>query len=121
MMRRELFNIRPRRGDMFLCKTRFDAFHETPLDDILKQRGINTLILTGAFFDQCVLETALGGKKRGYDVVVVPDLSIPAYKANAERHYTQAEVPLVKAAEILGQARNAAPPARIRRTPRLAG
>jgi len=66
-----------RTSDLLLTKGHMDAFDDSILDVLLKDRGIDTLILTGVFMDQCVHATAMGGTAAGYDVYVVKDLTVP--------------------------------------------
>ena len=64
-------------SDLLLTKGHMDAFNDGILNVLLKDRGIDTLILTGVFMDQCVHATAMGGKAAGYDVYVVKNLTVP--------------------------------------------
>jgi nicotinamidase-related amidase len=43
------------------------------LDPLLRQSGVDTLVVTGGETDVCVLATVLGAVDRGYRVVVVTD------------------------------------------------
>jgi nicotinamidase-related amidase len=43
------------------------------LDNILRSRDCDTLIVTGGETDVCVLSTVLGAVDRGYRVIVVAD------------------------------------------------
>jgi len=43
------------------------------LDEKLKAAGVDTIVLTGLWTDECILSTAFAGSSRGYDVVVVSD------------------------------------------------
>ena len=64
--------------DVVIGKPDFDAFYKTDLDAVLRARGADTLVLTGFFTDQCVKETALTAKKKGYEVFVAADMTRPA-------------------------------------------
>jgi len=50
-----------------------DKFYGTNLDDILKQHGITTVVLTGTFTNGAILYTAFAAAERGYAVVVAED------------------------------------------------
>ena len=47
--------------------------YNTLLNDILKVRGIRSLILTGVLTEGCVLRTAVGTEERGYYGVILRD------------------------------------------------
>ena len=57
----------------FLQKIRHSVFYGTALDHLLRQREIDTLILTGQVTEQCILYSALDAYIRHYDVCVVRD------------------------------------------------
>jgi nicotinamidase-related amidase len=46
---------------------------EPALDQLLRARGIDSLVVTGAETDVCVLATVLGAVDRGYRVVIPTD------------------------------------------------
>jgi nicotinamidase-related amidase len=54
-------------------KTRYSAFIESTLSAILADRGIDTLIFSGAETDVCVLATLMAAVDRGYRVIVASD------------------------------------------------
>ena len=51
----------------------YSPWVETDLDRRLRDRGVDTLIITGAETDVCVLGTVLGAVDRGYRVVIPTD------------------------------------------------
>jgi len=53
-------------GDIKLTKTYSNAFTKTDLDNILKEKGINTLFLCGLSSVGCVLATWFGAKDLDY-------------------------------------------------------
>lgn len=65
-------------GDVTVGKPGWDGFENTKLDGVLKARGADTLVLTGFFTDQCVMDTAHSAVRRGYEVFVVADLTRPS-------------------------------------------
>jgi nicotinamidase-related amidase len=56
-----------------LVTSRADKFFNTELDQILKDHGIQTLILVGSAANGAVLYTTFGAVERGYTVVVAAD------------------------------------------------
>lgn len=75
--RRELYKMPVQDHDPVVGKPSYDGFADTPLDRVLRQRGIDTVVLSGIFADQCVFETANSALDRGYKVVVLDDLTMP--------------------------------------------
>jgi nicotinamidase-related amidase len=57
----------------FLQKVRHSVFYGTALDHLLRQREIDTVILTGQVTEQCILYSALDAYVRHYDVRVGRD------------------------------------------------
>ncbi|TCK28992.1 nicotinamidase-related amidase [Ancylobacter aquaticus] len=54
-------------------KRRFSAFSAPALAAILNRHSVDTLIVTGAETDMCVLATVMDGVDRGYRIVIVDD------------------------------------------------
>ncbi|AZP03667.1 cysteine hydrolase [Jeotgalibaca ciconiae] len=54
-------------------KEKTDAFSSNELEEYLLKEGITTLYLIGADASACVYKTALGGRNRGYEVIVLSD------------------------------------------------
>ena len=50
-----------------------DSFEDTNLEDLLAERGIGRLVVSGAQTDACIRATLHGGLTRGYDVTLVSD------------------------------------------------
>ena len=69
----DFFGVKPRDGEHFVEKHRYDAFHGTALDDILRNHGIRTLVCTGVVTNVCVESTVRSGFFRGYYIVVPED------------------------------------------------
>jgi nicotinamidase-related amidase len=55
-----------------------DRFYNTNLDEILKAKGITTVILTGWKISGSVVYTSVGATLRGYTVVIPTDASLAA-------------------------------------------
>lgn len=51
----------------------YSPWMEPALDQLLRARGIDSLVVTGAETDVCVLATVLGAVDRGYRVVIPTD------------------------------------------------
>jgi len=63
-----------RRDDEPLVHKSFgDSFEDTDLEDVLVERGVGRLIVTGAQTDACIRSTLHGGLTRGYDMTLVSD------------------------------------------------
>jgi nicotinamidase-related amidase len=54
-------------------KTAQGAFNSSNLDQILKQKRVDTLIVTGMYTNHCVLATCIGAADTGYRVIVAED------------------------------------------------
>ncbi|MFH8570080.1 isochorismatase family cysteine hydrolase [Streptomyces sp. NPDC017993] len=65
--------IRPDEDSLFVVKARHSIFFETPLEYLLRQRGIDTIVLCGQVTEQCVLYSALDAHIRHLKVVVAED------------------------------------------------
>ncbi len=65
--------VRPQPGDVIVTKHRYNAFHNTDLDLILRSNGIRTVMLTGVVTNVCVETTAREAFVRDYYVVAVDD------------------------------------------------
>lgn len=57
-------------NDTIVRKTRYSAFYKTDLEKLLKNKKIDTLVLTGILTDICVLYTAGDAYVRGFKVIV---------------------------------------------------
>ena len=66
-------NIRPGAGDVVVTKHRFNAFHNTDLDTVLRSNGIRTMVFTGCATNVCVESTARDAFMRDYYVVLTSD------------------------------------------------
>jgi nicotinamidase-related amidase len=50
-----------------------DSFEDTDLEDVLADKRVGRLVVTGAQTDACIRSTLHGGLTRGYDVTLVSD------------------------------------------------
>jgi nicotinamidase-related amidase len=65
--------IYPEPGDPIVDKFGYGAFHNTTLDDLLKARHVESVLVTGTVTQICVEETARESFHRGYRTTVVSD------------------------------------------------
>ena len=75
-------NIRPAEHDVVVTKHRFNAFHNTDLDTILRANGIRSLVFSGCVSNVCVESTARDAFMRDYYVIVTSD-GTAAYTAES--------------------------------------
>jgi nicotinamidase-related amidase len=65
--------LKPQPYDLVVQKRRYDGFFGTSLEYDLRDRNIQTLIITGTVANICVLHTAGSAALRGFKVVVPKD------------------------------------------------
>lgn len=65
--------IYPEPDDVIIEKHGYGAFHGTPLNDILRSLGVNSLVITGTVTQICVEETAREAFHFGFMTTVVKD------------------------------------------------
>jgi nicotinamidase-related amidase len=63
----------PEPGDPIVDKFGYGAFHNTNLDDVLKARHVESVLVTGTVTQICVEETARESFKRGYRTTIISD------------------------------------------------
>jgi len=66
-------DLAPQPGEVTIEKSRGDSFYNTYLDDLLREKGITNVLLTGTAGGGCVLATAFGAMERGYYPIFVID------------------------------------------------
>lgn len=59
--------------EFIMYKPRFGAFHRTPLGDFLAEKGIDSVVIAGLTFPNCVLATQLGATDNDFRVGLVPE------------------------------------------------
>lgn len=62
-------------GDIRVDKYRMSGFFDTPLDSVLRNLAVTTLLFAGVNMDQCVLATLTDAACLGYDAVLLADCS----------------------------------------------
>jgi nicotinamidase-related amidase len=65
--------IAPRPGEPLINKTAQGAFGASSIDHVLKQMGVQTLVVTGMYTNHCVISTCIGAADAGYRVIVPAD------------------------------------------------
>ena len=67
--------LKPAGNDVFIKKTRYDAFFGTKLDSILKNNKIENVIITGTMTNLCCESTARTAMMKDYNVLFCSDLT----------------------------------------------
>lgn len=66
-------DIKPRRGEAVITKTRYSALEKTSLDSLLKRARVNTVVICGVMTNLCVETTARHAFTKDYQPVIVED------------------------------------------------
>jgi ureidoacrylate peracid hydrolase len=77
--------LTPRDGDVVLYKNRYSGFYRTELDDHLRARDVETLIVVGATTSVCVESTVRDATFRDYRCFVIEDCVAEPIAADAPR------------------------------------
>lgn len=65
--------LRPEEGEFIIKKRRYSGFFQTDLGILLRELGVDTLLLTGLDTSICVSHTAADAFFRGYSLIVPKD------------------------------------------------
>jgi nicotinamidase-related amidase len=68
-----LQEVTPADGELVLNKTTRGAFASTALDQVLRNMGVEALVVAGLSTSSCVEQTAREAADRGYGVILVED------------------------------------------------
>jgi len=71
----EPYEVIPQPGDVIIPKYKYSGFVSTYLDQFLRSKNIDTLIITGVATNVCVESTARDGFMREYFIVIPSDLT----------------------------------------------
>jgi nicotinamidase-related amidase len=74
--------VAPGPGELVLDKNSSSPFNGTGIDQLLRNLGVDTLVLAGVATDMCVETTARDAADRGYNVVVASDATATFYAAH---------------------------------------
>lgn len=77
--------LKPQDGDIVIPKTRYSGFFNTPLDSMLRSRGIRNLVFTGIATNVCVESTLRDGFFLEYFGVVLADATHQAGPPEIQR------------------------------------
>ena len=91
--------LKPSTQDRIILKRSYSGFFETDLDNVLKERKISQLLVTGCVTNICVLYTVADAVQRGYQVTVFKNC-VAALNQN-EHEYALQHMKEVLGAEIL--------------------
>ena len=88
------YEVEPRDDDVVINKFRYDGFLGTPLEVMLRTRGVETIVVCGTATNVCVESTARSGHMRDFHLVLVGDCSAAfdetlhnATLENVRRHF----------------------------------
>ncbi len=75
--------LTPDPRDFVVLKSTLSGFFQTPLEAMLHQGGVKTLVMTGFLTGSCVLFTSVDGYMRDFRIVVPSDCALDL---NADKH-----------------------------------
>ncbi len=65
--------LSPAPGELIIDKNSSSPFNSTGIDQLLRNLGVNTLVVAGVATDMCVETTSRDAADRGYHVIIVED------------------------------------------------
>jgi nicotinamidase-related amidase len=68
-----VYELAPEDGDIRVDKYRMSGFWDTPLDSILRNLAVTTVLFAGVNLDQCVMCTLQDANFLGYDCILIED------------------------------------------------
>lgn len=84
--------LKPHDEDLQLYKHRYSAFFGTDLDEILRARGVDHLVMLGATTSVCVESTVSEAMVRDYHCVVLEDCAAEPIAADPSRSNHNASI-----------------------------
>jgi ureidoacrylate peracid hydrolase len=84
--------LTPKDDDIVLYKTRYSGFFETELDEVLRDRRVDRLIVVGATTSVCVESTVRDAMFRDYHCLVVSDATAEPIAADSARSNHEASL-----------------------------
>lgn len=77
--------LKPEMNDMVLPKRRFSAFFKTFLDQLLRNQGADTVVVTGINTEACVYSTTLDAVANDFYAIVLADCSASRNRTSHEQ------------------------------------
>lgn len=77
-------SLKPAEGDIRINKTYGNSFNKTEADQVLKDAGVDTIVITGFCAEYCVLSTYRGAKDLDYFPVILKNAIASVAKENKE-------------------------------------
>ncbi len=84
--------LTPEPGDVVVYKHRYSGFYGTELDDVLRERGVKTLIVAGATTSVCVESTVRDAVFRDYHCLVLEDCTAEPIAMDSPRSNHEASM-----------------------------
>jgi ureidoacrylate peracid hydrolase len=84
--------LTPEAGDVVVYKHRYSGFYGTELDEILRDRGVSSLIVTGATTSVCVESTVRDAVFRDYHCLVLEDCTAEPIALDSPRSNHEASL-----------------------------
>ncbi len=72
--------VAPAEGEVVLTHTRVGGFHGSPLNEILRGKGVDTVVVLGVATNASVEDTARGAANRGFRTIIASDASSAAHE-----------------------------------------
>jgi nicotinamidase-related amidase len=87
-------SVAPRAGDRFVVKPRYSAFDHTPLVLILRELGIERVLVAGAATEACVVQTAIDARELGFKISILVEAcsSVDEHNERLALEYAEAVV-----------------------------
>jgi ureidoacrylate peracid hydrolase len=89
-------DLRPHDSDLVIYKNRYSGFYNTDLDEQLRARRIDTLIVVGATTSVCVESTVRDATFRDYRCLVVEDCTAEPIGSDASRTNKEASLTVLE-------------------------
>jgi len=69
------YGPQPQPGDVVVMKPKYSAFHATRFAEVLREKGVDTLVVCGLTTECCIDNTVSDAFHRDYHVIIVDDAS----------------------------------------------
>ncbi len=77
----DFYKFKPDVSDILVRKEYTSSFNETNLDELLKKRGIKSVLACGFYTSACVSDTVFAALKKGYNVALLEDMTSDGFIA----------------------------------------